>query len=279
MDPSKTFLEIQQFQEFALHYGKQIVFALAILVFGLISAQYFRKYFKIFLRRFMKNEPLIATITNVFYTIILIFVIAYVLQLVGMHTLVIRRLLIVITLGVITLVVVFRPYIPTLPFKVGQVIKTGDLLGRVEATTFIHTRISTFDGRTVFVPNTKILNDYVINYRYTPNRRVVLEVGIRYDQDLLKAKQILESIFVEDPRVLPTPRPAVYVKALEPGWVLLWARGWTENVKYWMVKCELLEKTKFRFDHEGIIIAFPQRDVHLYHETPFPAFNEKIEVA
>ena len=117
-------------------------------------------------------------------------------------------------------------------------------------------------------PNSKILNDYVINFHFTPNRRFELDIGIGYDQDLLKAKRILETIMIEDPRVLPTPRPVVYVLNLADSCVELSARGWADNLKAWKTKCELLEKAKLRLDQEGIRIAFPQRDVHLDTQKP-----------
>lgn len=122
-------------------------------------------------------------------------------------------------------------------------IKTGDLLGKVEATTFLNTRLRTFDGKTVFVPNRKILDDYLINYHFTPTRRVKT-----------------------------TPRPVVYVLNLADSYVALGGRCWVDNLKYWVTKCELAEKVKLRFDREGILFAFPQRDVHLYYKTQPTAF-------
>ncbi|MFO7645576.1 MAG: mechanosensitive ion channel family protein, partial [Desulfosarcina sp.] len=156
-----------------------------------------------------------------------------------------------------------RPFIPTLPFKVGNTVKTGDLLGRVEAITFINTRLRTFDGKTVFVPNTRIFKDVVINYHYTQTRRVKINVTIRYDQDLLKAKQVLEAVMVEDPRVKAKPSAVVYVLNLAASWVELGGRCWVDNQDFWFARCDLLEKTKLRFDREGIRFAFPQLDLHV----------------
>jgi small conductance mechanosensitive channel len=193
--------------------------------------------------------------------------VAFALNVLGLHTIVVRRILLAVILAAIGLLVILRPYIPTLPFKVGNTIMTGDLLGKVEATTMLNTRLRTFDGKTVFVPNSKILNDYLINYHFTPNRRFEIDVGIGYDQDLLKAKRVLEELIVSDPRVLGTPRPIVYVTKLTDRCVELSGRGWINNLKYWRTKCDLLEKTKLRFDKEGIKIAFPQRDIHIRNDA------------
>ncbi|MFO7738320.1 MAG: mechanosensitive ion channel family protein [Desulfatiglandaceae bacterium] len=255
-------------------YGQEVLVALAILVGGLIVTRQFVRLLRLALRRLTTKQPLIATVSNVVYITLLVFVAIMVLHQLGLENLLIRRIVIFVALAAVGLMVLFRPYIPSLPFKVGNTIKTGNLFGKVEATTFLNTRLRTFEGLTVFVPNSKILNDYVINYHFTPTRRVKLDVGIRYDQDVLRAKQVMEAIMVEDPRVNTKPRPVVYVLDLGDSCVKLGGRCWVENLKYWVTKCDLVEKVKLRFDQEGIIIAFPQRDVHLYHETPAPGFPE-----
>ena len=259
-------LKLERFEEVVQLYGFDLLLSLAMLVAGLIVAKLIHKYFKILLRKFIVNEPLVATIANIGAILIVVFVIAVSLQHAGMHTIVIRRIIIALTLAVIAVIIVFRPLIPSLPFKVGQVVKAGNLLGKVESTSLINTRLRTFDGKTFFVPNSKIINDVVQNYHLTGTRRIKVNVGIRYDQDLMKAKQVLESIMVEDPRVHVNPRPAVWVLNLADSCVELGGRCWVDNPKYWRTRCELLEKTKLRFDAKGIVIAYPQRDVHIYYE-------------
>jgi len=256
----------------ALH-GQNFVEALIILVIGLIALKMLTRLFRRMLERFALKPQMVSTVSNIFYIILLFIVIAAALQQAGMATIVIRRILIVTGLLAVGLIAIFRPLLPTLPFKVGNTVKVGDLLGKIEATTILNTRMKTFDGKTVFIPNSKILNDYVINYHFTGTRRVKVDVGIRYDQDILKAKQVLEAIMIEDPRVKVKPRPVVYVLKMADSCVQLGGRCWVDNVKYWTSKCELIEKTKLRFDKEGIIIAFPQLDVHHYQRDALPEFH------
>jgi small conductance mechanosensitive channel len=255
--------------------GQDFVFALIILVAGLIVIKLLIRLVSRLFERFKLQPAMASTISNVLYVVMIFLVVAAALQYLGMNTLVIRRVLIGISLAVIGLIAVFRPLIPTLPFKVGNTVKFGNLLGKVEATTVLNTRMRTFDGKTVFVPNSKILNDFVINYHFTETRRIKINVGIGYDQDLLKAKQILEAIMIEDPRVKVKPRPVVYVLNLANSCVELGGRCWVENLKFWTTRCELIEKTKLRFDQEGITIAFPQLDVHHFHGTASPNFPGK----
>jgi small conductance mechanosensitive channel len=260
-------------------YGQHFVYALFILVVGLIVIKILTKLFRQVLEKLNVKPQMVSTVSNIFFVILLFVIISGALEEVGMATIVIRRILIGIGLTAAGVIAVFRPLIPTLPFKVGNTVKFGDLLGKVEATTILNTRIKTFDGKTVFVPNSKILNDFVINYHFTDTRRIKVDVGIRYDQDILKAKQVLEAIMIEDPRVLLKPaRPTVYVLNMADNCVKLGGRCWVDNLKYWTTRCELIEKTKLRFDQEGIIIAFPQLDVHHFHGDVSPEFpGEEIQ--
>jgi small conductance mechanosensitive channel len=119
--------------------------------------------------------------------------------------------------------------------------------------------MKTFDGKTFFVPNRQILNDIVINYHFTQTRRLKIDVNIRYDQDLLKAKRVLEAIMTEDPRVKDQARAPWCMCSTWPVTVLWnWggAAGWTTK-DYWVARCDLLEKTKLRFDSEGHPIRLP----------------------
>jgi small conductance mechanosensitive channel len=268
--------EIEKLREMgnaiALH-GREIVEALVILVAGLIIAKMLGKLFKRILDKFTITPQMASTVSNIIYVVLVFITVAAALRYAGVEPIVIRRILLTISLVAVGLIVIFRPLIPTLPFKVGNTVEAGGLLGKVEATTLLNTRMRTFDGKTVFVPNSKILNDNVINFHFTPNRRISLEVGIWYDQDLLKAKQVLEEVMIEDPRVLVKPRPIVYVVNLNEGRVELSGRCWVENLTYWKTRCELLEKIKLRYDQEGIAIAFPQLDLHHHSEIPSPDYT------
>jgi small conductance mechanosensitive channel len=269
-----TFGKYKELGDLIASQGQTFTMALIILVVGLIVIKQAHKLLRLILMRLALKQQTVSTMSNIVCIILLVLIVAIALEQLGMNTLVIRRVIFLVSLAVIGIIAVFRPLIPNLPFKVGNTVKVGDLLGKIEATTILNTRMRTFDGMTVFIPNYKIISDIVINYHFTATRRIKINVGIRYDQDILKAKQVLESIMIEDPRVNTKPRPIVYVLNLADSCVELGGRCWVDNLKYWTTRCELIEKTKLRFDQEGIIIAFPQLDVHHYHETTLADFQE-----
>lgn len=266
--------KIAQIESTMSLYGREVVIAFAVIVFGLILIKWINQGLKRVFSKMPISAAKGATVRNVITVLMSAALITFVAIQLGLEPRPVVRFLAILTLAAIGILMVFRPLVPTLPFKTGNTVKAGDLLGKVEATTVLNTRLKTFDGKTVFIPNRKILNDDIINYHFTPTRRFALKVNIKFDQDLMKAKQIIESIMVEDPRVNKTPRPVVYLMSLEKGYMELQGRGWTDNVKAFVVTRELLEKTKLRFDQEGFALAVPQLQVHYSIENTEHPFKE-----
>jgi len=265
--------KLQELGKLMQEHGLQLIFALVILIVGLFLTKWATKSLKTLLAKFFKNAATISTVANSVGVLMLGIVIIAASMEIGVKPGPLIALIMIVILSAIGIIVIFRPLIPTLPFKVGNTVKTGDLLGRIEATTLLNTRLKTFDGKTFFVPNRQILDDIVINYHFTKTRRVKVDVTIRYDQDLIKAKQLIEAVMTEDARILTKPSPQVYVLKLGAHGVELGGRCWVNNPKYWVTKCELLEKTKLRFDSESIEFAYPQLDIN--HRTNLEISSSK----
>jgi small conductance mechanosensitive channel len=113
--------------------GLVILQALIMIVVGLILAKIIAKYFKTFFLRFGLKEPVAATASNSIYILIIVVLLAIGAQWVGLEAVMIRRILIGTSLAAVGLIIIFRPLIPTLPFKVGNTVKAGGLLGKVGA--------------------------------------------------------------------------------------------------------------------------------------------------
>ena len=255
--------KLQLFGETLTQHGTQIVVALAILIFGLMFARAIHNILSQGMLKLNPNSKLAPLMCNIIYILIVAVTIMGVAVEFGAKPVNLFRLMAIIVLIVIGIMVFLRPFLPSMPFKIGNNVKAGDLLGKVEAISFLNTRLKTFDGKTFFVPNRQILNEIVLNYHYTKTRRVKINARIRYDQDLLKAKRTLEMVMIEDPRVKTKPSPVVYVLNLSANSVDLGGRCWVDNKDFWFARCDLLEKTKLRFDLEGIRFAFPQLDLHI----------------
>lgn len=153
------------------------------------------------------------------------------------------------------------------PFDVGDVIEAGGVAGSVISMNLVSTSIKTFDNKKMVVPNNKIWNDVITNATGVETRRIDMEFGIGYADDIDKAHAIIEEIVTSHPKVLEDPAPVVRVHTLGDSSVNFICRPWSRTTDYWTVYWDVTETVKKRFDAEGVGIPFPQRDVHLYLEN------------
>lgn len=156
------------------------------------------------------------------------------------------------------MLIIFRP------FKAGDFVEAGGTSGSVEAVQIFSTVLKTPDNKMVIVPNGKVTGDSITNYSTMDKRRVDLIFGIGYDDDIKKAKAILEQILAGDDRILKDPAPTVAVLELADSSINFVVRPWVKTADYWGVHFDVTEKVKLTFDEAGISIPFPQSDVHLY---------------
>ena len=88
--------------------------------------------------------------------------------------------------------------------------------------------------------------------------------GIGYDDDISKARQLIESIIASDELILKDPAPVVAVNELADSSVNFVVRPWVKGKDFWNVRFAMIEKVKQAFDDNGISIPFPQQDVHMH---------------
>lgn len=153
------------------------------------------------------------------------------------------------------------------PFVVGDYIISGSNEGTVTEISLFATRLLTVDNRAVIIPNGDLANSTITNVTREEFRRLDLTVGIGYQADIRKAKELLEHIFRQEKDILKDRPIQVYVDSLGDSAVLLGVRGWVETVKYWDVRWRVIEQIKLQFDEEGIEFPYNQMDVHLHRET------------
>lgn len=149
------------------------------------------------------------------------------------------------------------------PFKAGDFIEAAGTSGVVETISIFTTIMRTGDNREIIVPNGKIFGDNITNYSARDTRRIDMIVGIGYDSDLKKARDLLEQLVRADERILKDPAPQIAVSELADSSVNFVVRPWVKSADYWAVKFDFTEKVKLAFDENGISIPFPQMDVHL----------------
>jgi small conductance mechanosensitive channel len=159
------------------------------------------------------------------------------------------------------------------PFDVGDVVDAGGVSGSVTSMNLVSTTIKTFDNKQMVVPNNKIWRDVITNATGVATRRVDMEFGIGYGDDIDKAQAILEEVVNSHPKVLADPEPTIRMNTLADSSVNFICRPWSRTEDYWSVYWDVTKEVKKRFDAEGICIPFPQRDVHLYIKDAAPQKN------
>ncbi|XPV68033.1 MAG: mechanosensitive ion channel family protein [Halarcobacter sp.] len=157
------------------------------------------------------------------------------------------------------MIIMFRP------FHVGDYINAGGVSGTVEEVSIFNTILRTPDNQKIIIPNGTVTGGTITNVNAKPQRRVDLVVGISYDDDIKKAKDLLNEIVKADSRVLQDKGITVAVSELADSSVNFVVRAWVDTPDYWDVKFALTESVKTTFDKEGISIPYPQQDVHHYN--------------
>jgi small conductance mechanosensitive channel len=153
------------------------------------------------------------------------------------------------------------------PYDVGHIIETGGKKGIVDSMNLVSTTIKTFDNQIIIVPNGTIWGDVITNVTGSDTRRVDLTFGISYTDDTNKTQKILEEIVNAHEFVLDSPQPIIRLHELGESSVNFVCRPWAKTGHYWDVYWDITRSVKERFDKEGISIPFPQRDVHVYHDS------------
>ena len=151
------------------------------------------------------------------------------------------------------------------PFKVGDYIKEDSQgnEGTVTEIQMFYTKLLTYDGKTVVLPNGTLANTSLVNVTAANFRRLDVTVGISYDSDIKKAKAVLTRLVDENPLVIQDKDKVVTVDDLADSAVVIAVKCHVKTEDYWTLRGQLLENIKLRFDEEGITIPYPQLDVHM----------------
>jgi small conductance mechanosensitive channel len=259
-------------QTMVIPWAIKIGVALAIFILGRWIAKWITSMVRRVMTKANMDDMLVRFLGNIVYTVLLLAVVMAALDHLGIQT---TSLLAVfgaagLAIGLAlkdslgnfssgVMLILFRP------FKVGDFIEAGGTSGVVEEVRMFATMFRTGDNREVIVPNSQIYGGTIINYSARATRRIDMVFGIGYNDDMAKAKQIIEDIMKQDERILADPAPAIALGELGDNSVNFNVRPWVNSGDYWPVRADLLEKVKLAFDANGISIPYPQRDVHIHN--------------
>ena len=250
-------------------WGGRILYAAVILVVGRLLARWVSRFLARLLSRQVSDEALLAFVRSVTHALLLLVVFIAALDQLGVDT---TSLVAVVGAAGLAVGLALKDSLQNVasgvmlivnrPFKAGDYIEAAGQGGTVEKIGLFTSIMRTPDNCELTVPNSQITASSIRNYSALDTRRIDLVIGISYEDDVLKAKQVIRDVVAADQRVRSEPEPVIVVGELGESSVDLFVRPWVASADYWAVRFDLLEKIKQEFDDHGITIPYPQRVVH-----------------
>lgn len=257
--------------QYVIPWGIRIVSAIAIFIIGKWLSKIAVNFSKSLMEKSGQDAMLVNFLGSILNAVLLIAVVMAALDQLGIQTTSLLAILGAAGLAVGlalkdslsnfssgVMLIIFRP------FKDGDFVEAGGSAGVIQHVGIFSTIMNTGDNRHIIIPNSAILGGTIINVSANPTRRIDLVIGIGYDDDIKKAKQILLDIMNQDERILQEPSAAVALAELADSSVNFNVRPWVNSGDYWAVRADLLEKIKTTFDDQGISIPYPQLDTHIH---------------
>ncbi|QBZ83617.1 Small-conductance mechanosensitive channel [Hydrogenovibrio crunogenus] len=257
-------------ETFVVDWGTNLFLAIITFIIGRFVSKLISKGTKTLLNKSHMDAMLVNFILSILNALLLLFVIIASLSQLGVDTTSLVALLAAAGLAVGlalkdslqnfaagVMLIIFKP------FKIGNYVEAAGTAGIVENIGIFSSQFRTGDNKEVIIPNGKIYQGTITNYSAKDTRRVDMEFGIGYDDDIQQAKKILQQLIEADDRVLKEPEPVIALSELGESSLNFIVRPWVKASDYWALKWDMNEKVKQAFDDADINIPYPQMDVHM----------------
>ena len=159
------------------------------------------------------------------------------------------------------------------PFRVGDVLDVGGQRGAVTGVGLRASVLQLWDGTETLIPNSALLENNLTNWTYS-NRKVrfAVTVGVAYGSDPRRVTELLSEAAERHGRVEKDPKPQVLFTEFGDSVLSFELRFWVDvvAVNAAQVSSDLRQMIVGSFAEHGIVIAFPQRDIHLRADRPIP---------
>ncbi len=153
------------------------------------------------------------------------------------------------------------------PIRIGDFLEIGDVKGTVETISTRSTRIRRVDGVHLLVPNSQLLEQTVVNWTLIDKKiRCVVSVGVEYGSPVREVERLIMQATVDHPDTIDDPAPKVFFEDFGDNALIFNVYFWIDAVgerDLRQVKSDIRFKIEGLFNEAGIVIAFPQRDVHM----------------
>jgi len=271
-------------QALIISYAVNIVAAIAIIIIGMVIARIISNS----VNRLLRARHIDATVADFLSALVRYGVIAFTiiaaLGRIGVQTasviavlgaaglavgLALQGSLSNLAAGV--LLVTFRP------FRTGEFVDLGGVMGTVLHVQIFSTTLRTGDGKIVVVPNGKIISGNIVNFSREPVRRNEFIIGVAYEADVDEVIALLQQVVEADSRVLKEKGIQIGLNELAASSMNFVVRCWSNSGDLQDVYWDLLKNFKRALDGKGIGIPYPQMDVHLHQKSAPEAVETQVQ--
>ncbi|WP_416841036.1 mechanosensitive ion channel family protein [Haloferax sp. DFSO52] len=150
------------------------------------------------------------------------------------------------------------------PFEIGDWVEVGNHEGIVTDITVVNTRIQSFDGEYVMIPNDVVSSESLVNRSRKGRLRLEVEVGVDYETNVEHAASVAQEAVEDIDEVLSVPQTQVVAKRFDDSAVVLGVRPWIDRPsarRKWKVQTAVIGAVREAFADEEISIPFPQREL------------------
>jgi small conductance mechanosensitive channel len=259
--------------EFVVEYGPKVLGAILIYIIGSWIVGRIVKALRRVMKRLKYEESLQRFLMNLISWGLRIILILVVVSALGVDVTMFAAILAAAGLAVGlalqgslsnfaggVLVMIFKP------FRLGDLVETQGVLGVVKDVDILNTKLITPDNKLAIIPNGPIANGNIINYTAEGKMRVDTVIGVAYEEDIKKAKEVLLDVLTSNPKVLKEPAPSVNVLELGESSVNFAVRPFCKPEDYWDVYFATYEGCKLALDRAGIEIPYPH-SVEIHKEA------------
>ena len=260
---------LEEWLNAGINFGLRVILVLVLFWLGKVVITHLKKIFNGILRRRNIEGVAVSLLDSVFTAILYIALFLFLAGVLGVKSVSFAAVLASMGLavgmalsgqlqnlagGVIIIV--------TKPFKLGDFISSQGTDGTVKAVRLFHTEVLTPDNKVVFIPNSTLSSSLVTNFSHEELRRVEWTIGIEYDEDYQRVRQVILALLQQDQRILTTPEPVIVLHKLNDSSVDILVRAWVASGDLWPVFWDFNERVYADFNAKGIGFPFPQLTVH-----------------
>jgi small conductance mechanosensitive channel len=150
------------------------------------------------------------------------------------------------------LIILFRP------FRVGDFVDAGGVMGIINCINMFTTEMITPDNRRIILPNSQIMNGVIINITSEKTRRLDFTFSVAYDADIHQVRAIIKDVLDKHELIHKEPAPMIVVAALTNCSMDFSVRVWCNTDDYWTINFNIIEQVKLAFNENNIGMPFPR---------------------